>query len=72
MFGDSVYKFNTLFSPCLDKQTNYLFKYDKKLAISFSKVRKNQWVSPTISNRFDICLSKIGGLNRWEIGIFLF
>ena len=41
MFGEFVYKFNTLYSPCLVIQPNYLnlimirmiFRYDKKLAI---------------------------------------
>ena len=32
------------------------------------KVLKNRWISPIISNKFDICLSEIGGRNRWEIG----
>ena len=33
MFRDIVFRFSSLFSPCLAQKTYVLFKYEKKVAI---------------------------------------
>ena len=72
MFGDNVYKLYTLHSPCSVKKTNYLFKYDKKVAILKTKKkekkrRKNHLIPPAISNKFDIHRLQIFSLNLSKI-----
>ena len=37
MFVDSVYKFNKLYAPYFVQETNFLFKYEKKVTICKEK-----------------------------------
>ena len=40
MFVDSIYKFNKLYAPYLVQESHFLFKYEKKVAISKKKSGK--------------------------------